>query len=397
MNPGINTFPVARQMLGYYTTHLASYNMKGLATSGEIDDALWSALEYYSEIEEVGIAFLIQKGILKKDAQIVFKRFQAFIRQAKNYYYSAKTLHYRSASLLYYYCFLNLAKAGLLIRQSSIANQKLMHGMSVDINKNYKNFDDIVIKFVKDGPRTPISARKQIFPMLYESYFGQQLTLDVANISKLFGYISDVGEEYLKCGYGDSKLFFGVHTSAMNENDKTTWAIVGIHQGARLMKYKQALLNFYNEFEKIDLDKNLAKEIWGMDSAVHPNYQFYQSINPRQWIGDNIPYPPSILGQEVIKSFNNMFQSNVFSEKTDFFLASPYSINKQVPMNEPLATYLIMYYLGSLVRYKPDFLEALINKKENWLIESFVKTAPLTFLREFVPWIIELEYRFKHR
>ena len=38
-------------------------------------------------------------------------------------------------------------------------------------------------------------------------------------------------------------------------------------------------------------------------------------------------------------------------------------------------------HLGSLVRYRPQFLEALLATKDAWIIERFIKQAPITFLR----------------
>ena len=397
MPPVIETLPVARQMTGYFPTFIASYNMEGIVTSGAIDDELWSILEYYSEIEEVGLSFLLQKGVLKKDLRKTYRSFRAYVRQAKNYYYSAKSLHYRSAALLYYYCFLNLAKAGLILRYPKISDRKLKHGLILDTNRKFNNFGEVVIKFEKNGKTTPISEYTQVFPLLYETYFNKSLSLNVVNISKLLGYVSDVAIEYRKCDYGLSKLHLGVYATAMHSTNNTTWALLGIRNWGQLSNYKKALASFSSEFEQVDLDKNIARELWAIDGAVHSTFQYFQTRSPRAWISNDTPYPPVVLGQETILALNNMFQSNVFSDKPDFMIAEPYSINKQFPMNEPLAIYMTMYYLGSLVRYKPDYLETLLDKKENWIIESFTKSAPLTFLREFVPWIIQMEYRIKTR
>src|SRR5260370_29243148 len=72
----------------------------------DVEKELWSALEYYSEVEEVGLSLLQARGLPQPQHQEIFKYLQAFVRQAKSYYNSAKVLHYRSSSLLYYYSFL---------------------------------------------------------------------------------------------------------------------------------------------------------------------------------------------------------------------------------------------------------------------------------------------------
>ena len=50
-------------------------------------------------------------------------------------------------------------------------------------------------------------------------------------------------------------------------------------------------------------------------------------------------------------------------------------------MNEFAATYLVMFFLGSLVRYRADYLDGLLGSRALWLLESFVNSVPLVFLR----------------
>src|SRR5260370_35978123 len=103
--------PVARPFDGWIRLPV-SEKRQLLLTILDIERELWSALEYFSEVEEVGLNLIQSKGLQpQSDHQEIFNYFQAFVRQAKSYFSSAKTLHYRSSSLLYYYSFLNLAKA----------------------------------------------------------------------------------------------------------------------------------------------------------------------------------------------------------------------------------------------------------------------------------------------
>ena len=52
-----------------------------------------------------------------------------------------------------------------------------------------------------------------------------------------------------------------------------------------------------------------------------------------------------------------------------------------VVMKEMVAIYTIMFYFGSLVRYRPEVLEGMLLKKDAWMIESFLRSTPITFLR----------------
>src|SRR2546429_2968802 len=138
------------------------YNLL-LTTALDIERELWSALEYYSEVEEVGLNLIQTKGLQpQSDHQEIFQYFQAFVRQAKSYYSSAKTLHYRSNSLLYYYSFLNLVKAYLLLKEPQRimgrTNQAVHHGLSYETSTTNTDFQLEIIR-----------VRRGIFPLFYES------------------------------------------------------------------------------------------------------------------------------------------------------------------------------------------------------------------------------------
>jgi hypothetical protein len=66
-------------------------------------------------------------------------------------------------------------------------------------------------------------------------------------------------------------------------------------------------------------------------------------------------------------------------------------------MNEVLAIYAVMFYLSSLVRYRPNYLESLLNHKPAWLIENFVNSTPETFLKMMVSKIVGTDFVFRRR
>ena len=85
----------------------------------------------------------------------------------------------------------------------------------------------------------------------------------------------------------------------------------------------------------------------------------------------------------------NALQNCVFEhlEGTDFQLSLgvPYQTAKgPIPMNELVASYGVMYFLSSAVRYHPDYIERIGESTDAWLIESFAKSAPLSLLRQMV-------------
>src|SRR5712692_11248540 len=141
---------VARSFSGWIRLPVSNRRVL-LFTGLDIDRELWNALEYYSEVEDVGLNLIQAKGLQPQSLhQEIFKDFQAFVRQAKSYYGSAKALHYRSSSLLYYYSFLNLVKAYILLRDPNRmmgrTARAVVHGLSYRSSTNNTDFLHEVIR-----------------------------------------------------------------------------------------------------------------------------------------------------------------------------------------------------------------------------------------------------------
>jgi YaaC-like protein len=154
--------PFARSFSGWIRLPV-SQSRTLLFTGIDIECELWTALEYYSEVEEVGLHLIQTKGLQPQSLpQEIFKFFQAYVRQAKSYYSSAKTLHYRSSSLLYYYSFLSLVKAYLLLQDPKWimgrTTRSVQHGLSYKSSATNTDFQLEVIR-VCEG----------IFPMFYKA------------------------------------------------------------------------------------------------------------------------------------------------------------------------------------------------------------------------------------
>src|SRR5258708_18817942 len=109
---------------------------------------------------------------------------------------------------------------------------------------------------------------------------------------------------------------------------------------------------------------------------------------------------PVVFRQKIINDLSPYYSSHYFDDNRDFDLVLPYTDRTnptQLPITEALAIYAVMFYLSSLVRYRPDYLEELLNTKPAWLIENFVTSTPETFLRIMVCKIIESDIVFRRR
>ena len=103
---------VERKSSGSMPYALSDQTISGLSTHRDREDEIWSQLELYYAVNDSRDDFLKRRGI--NDPKIrkqVGKSFTAYLTQGRNFFGYAKSSDYRSAPLLYYYSFMNLAKA----------------------------------------------------------------------------------------------------------------------------------------------------------------------------------------------------------------------------------------------------------------------------------------------
>jgi YaaC-like Protein len=113
--------------------------------------------------------------------------------------------------------------------------------------------------------------------------------------------------------------------------------------------------------------------------ARTPILGFYESKKEYALTADG-SIDTKLIVDETVSAFAGMIALCPFDEPILFMLDSPIKTPKLMEMHEILAIYCCMFFLGSLVRYRPDVLEGLLSTKDSWLIERFTKGAPLTFL-----------------
>lgn len=193
------------------------------------DEEALGWLDYISEVRDAGITFLRSHGHAKSP-QKSFLLFQAFVRQAKSFYRSAENLDYRSSPLNFYYCFLNLAKAYILVNQPQFKGTRITHGLS------YK---------LTPGPlskQTIIVAKTGVFPAFYRQMIGVQLTNPVrSNVSTILAYCMDIQHEYQTAGFGPSRAMPGKLSIAIDRPANDSWLVAAIANFEMIELYKKTL------------------------------------------------------------------------------------------------------------------------------------------------------------
>ena len=188
-----------------------------LHCGADLRDEIFASLEFYSEIKTSGKELLRANG--HTNLADSFSRFQAYVRQARTFYEGAEALHHRASPLNFYYAFMNLAKALILLRKPTFVNRKLTHG--------------IIYRPITG------SLRKQaieigthgVFPLFYEIATNHRLTNNSKlRITDLFGYASDVEFEYRLLKYGTYKSFRSKFAVGINRPTQKASSILVIER-----------------------------------------------------------------------------------------------------------------------------------------------------------------------
>jgi hypothetical protein len=375
-------------MTGWLRPQTGPRDSIGLTTNLDLDEEVFASLEYLSEIPSVGINYL--KSLNIDRPKLRFPRFQAFIRQGKTFYQTASKLHFRAAALMYYYSFLNLVKAYISLYDPRFVVGAVGHGLTLG------RFSPR--PFTYQAVYT--DNRGGVFQRFYELQNpGITLGRLKLNIPLLLGYSQDVAYEYERAGFGSHRILRTKVRMFSHQASRISWPIIAIQNFNVLRGYKKTLAGFYKYFEEVNLDQRVIHEVFDLVAAASRSFSFFQSITTYDWMPTSGLDTASFnrMREEIQAAVKDFYDPPIFNDEHDFHLALPLHVNNQIPMNQATAIYSLMFYIGSLVRYRPDYLEKLLNSKDAWIIERFVRGAPITFLLTIGNLILGKNYMYDRR
>jgi len=242
-----------------------------------------------------------------------------------------------------------------------------------------------------------VDSRIGVFNKFYEITTNTQILSETKlDVVPLLGYCSDISHEYRTAGYGNSRQAPVRFRVMVNKQDKTVWPTIAVLNFEALSPYKQALTDFLSYFEQVEVNKQYLAQCFNLNVWESFYYVCFESKSTYSYIGSDIIPEPQIR-QDAYNAMKNLFMSNPYLDDFDFVLTTPLKKTLQIPFNEPLAIYVVMFYLGSLVRYNPHYLEKLLNSKDAWIIERFSNSSTITFLRHLSNLIVGHDYIYTFR
>jgi hypothetical protein len=132
----------------------------------------------------------------------------------------------------------------------------------------------------------------------------------------------------------------------------------------------------------LKLTEGLAKALFDFSRDEMNYYKIFEGTKLFPLSADGKIEAPKIAS-DAVDVLSEIISYIPYRDQHLFRINAPIRVPALRPMNEMLAIYGCMFYLGSLVRYNPQYLESILWTKHSWMIERFIKSAPITFLRHF--------------
>jgi hypothetical protein len=371
----VKTLPQLRHYTGSRDDPI--FPREDLKTAISVDKEYWIVLRLDADVYSTGKKLLRSYGI-QEDIRKKWLVFRSYIHQAENYWYAAIKTSPKSAALLYYYCFLNLVKAFLILKNYPLPNANEVHGISTKGNIWKRGAENKAVKILLSTEN-----RFSIFEKYYQEIFNQSPPSKI-NIWRLLSYATDVSYQYQAISRKFGSCFPIIHRLVADSNRKKSWIVIAIPRSASLEKHKSAFKDFLDEFEKIETPKTADlgfRDLFGFESMEWSGFEFYQTKPDKELDMTDDRIPIYALLDKIKGTLKFQIAPNYNPDKFTGMINLP--INRVVtqPVNEEVAIYCVMFFMSELIRYHTDYLDKILTTNAGWVLESFVESCPLKFLR----------------
>lgn len=237
-------------------------------------------------------------------------------------------------------------------------------------------------------------SEKGVFVELYKALKGVRLPKGTKLvIQEMLKYSTDICFDY-ESKSADLNLARGKSLACLDGGGTNRWALIATTGLTELeKKSSDAFVQFHSFFEEVELPCEICECIFDINRASMPGFRFFQSRK----VYPLTPEGAELFSAEFDPVLDRYFEATVYKEPIHFHLSLPVGNAFEYPWNEFLAGYVVYFYLGSLVRYHPAYLESLLRTKDAWRVESFTKSASETLLRQMLGYILNEIYVFESR
>lgn len=349
---------------GFHMLPGASYE----GTLGDPERILWASIRHMCarDVAEE-IVFGIHKVKKKSDIQKISRNIKVYIDQAYSFYNAAQAAETNTAPLIFYYSYLNLAKALSEIRYPGFHEhtENYNHGITWKPSKDY---------LVNVSTESINISTRGVWHTLLETVTGQSVRVPnplSIKVKDLFALCPETGIEFERTFHQPVRLIELIEAGIfVDDIQKELWLRLTVNK-SNLKSLKLTRPKFIKLF-----------------TATGFKYEQVCSDDDSQWIFESTPgikfkaddrdIPYDFV--EPLITPMNLFAHMHFDELGYMI---PYQNKLPIKLPQLMVLYSLIFWLGSLVRYDPHSVDALRDSR-NWiLIDGFMNQSRIWLLELF--------------
>ncbi len=330
------------------------------------EKVLWGSIRHLCSQEVAKRVLQLTYGITSKtQREGMAKNIKLYIQQAEEFYQTAWLAGANTAPLLYYYSFLNLAKAVCEIRNPEFhtKNQNYVHGIGWKPSRNHS---------VRMRTESVTINTRGVWHVFLESVLGQRVTLQNPTnirIADLFSVCPEVSAEFDKAFHRDSQLISVKPDVIVDFEAHQVWLSLSVEKD-ELRSCKMSRARFLSI---VSLPSSPYREVKGGEDEYR--FEFTDSITFD-------PTSDKSFHDYIVDEIRNLC---LFTSLQDDELqyCVPIRMNLPVKLPQIVVLYSLMFWLSSLVRYDPQSV-ADLQESDYWiLIDGYINQSRIWLLQLF--------------
>ncbi|MBM4275557.1 MAG: hypothetical protein FJ134_14010 [Deltaproteobacteria bacterium] len=347
-------------------------------TLGNPEKVIWSSIKHFCAKEVINHILKNTYGISdRKIRSEIHQNVKTYIQQAFEFYEAANVAKPNTAPLIYYYSFLNLAKAICEIKNPSFhkKNESYNHGIRWKPNPNF------LVNILTEHVELMQRGRKGVWHILWGSVINNQGLIAQPlefQIKELFALCPEISDEYERTTAENSKLIDLINPEILIDRiNQEIWIKFSVMRddliSLRLSRSDLIRMISYgnNSYHQV---KSPNRDLWT-----------FEFVTPKR-------YDQQFKGKLYDLLKDELKILNLFTAINDDGIYYSIPIQTKLPILLPqlMVLYTLIFWLGSLVRYDPHSVLHL-QESEYWiLIEGFMNQSRIWLLElfewEFYQW-----------
>jgi hypothetical protein len=336
-------------------------------TLGDPEAIIWSSIRHLCSREVAEDIAAFTHGVRKKrDRQAIGRNLKLYVQQASAFYEVARSAKPNTAPLIYYYSFLNLAKALCELRHPQFHERPecYKHGVSWTPDRR---------KYADPTKETVSITTRGIWHSLWEALMARPcpaVNPTKLRVKAMFSYCPEISVESTQTLQTSLDLISIEKPDVLyDEKASEAWTRFSVYR----FDLKRLRVSVPNLKAQIRTPRSGYIEVKSIDRSVRT----LQSATPKVLSGRDQPLEEIMPDIAAINTFAYLGRER----QLEYFI--PVQIRLPFPLPQLVVNYTILFWLGSLVRYDPHSVNALMDSRYWMLIDGFMSQSRLWLLELF--------------